>query len=133
MINVREWSHDDYPELERWWNTHGWPGVPLSRLPQCGIVVEIDDVPKAAVWAYMDHSTPFALVEWLVTNPDNKAAESVEAIKHAGAEIMRLCKLFGRTDLMTTSSHPLLIKLFERMGFKKTDEQMTHLIYTGGE
>jgi hypothetical protein len=127
---IREWTPEDYPVLKSWWEAHGWNAVPLAALPQCGIIVEDDGVPKAAIFAYMDHSTPFAMIEWLITDPQSK---SPMAIKHAIKGIMQIVKSFGRTHMMTSSSNALLIRMFERYGFQQTDSNMTHLIYTGGE
>ena len=127
---IREWTPDDYPVLEKWWNAHGWPAVPQQMLPACGIIVEDDGQPKAAIFAYMDHSTPFAMIEWLVTDPESK---SPTAIKHAIKGIMRIVRRHGREHMMTSSNNPLLIKMFEKYGFKQTDKEMTHLICMGGE
>lgn len=130
-MNVRLFQAEDYPEAVRWWGAHGWPGIPLAMLPPLGVVAYDGDGPRAAVWAYMDNGgTGVAMLEWLVTRPENTARESLAAIKAAVGFALGELERLDYSVVLTTCAQQSLAKVLERTGFERTDEQMIHLIHT---
>lgn len=118
----------DYPAVSQWWPAHGWPAIPQAFLPKGGIIVEHGGAMRAAAWLYMDNSTGVAMMEWTVTNPDNTPRESLKALNllFGGIKTMALDNDYG--VILTAAKHEGLIKVYEKSGFKKTDDGVTHLL-----
>lgn len=124
----------DYPDLESWWKGHGWSAVPRPILPKLGVIIEKDDGEKlAATFVYMDNSAPVCWLEWTVTNPHNRPTVSlialqrvIEAAKSAVEGIST--QENGYSVMLTTCRQHSLTRFYERMGFTKTDEGVTHLL-----
>lgn len=127
-MTVRPYNSDDYPMIESWWKRHGWSPVPEHFLPTVGIIIELDGTPKCATWVMQENSTPIAMMEWTVTNPDNRPKESVAAIREAVASVKVCAKAIGRTALMTYCKQPSLARIYAGEGFQLSDTGMTHLV-----
>ena len=93
---------------------------------------------QAAAWAYLDNSVGVAMIEWVVTNPENTPKR--ESKKHKNVRRLSQAKLlngwqiegeiYRYTTILAATNVQGLIKLFERQGFTKTDNGLTHLIFT---
>lgn len=128
MIQARPYKAEDYAMVSAWWGSHGWPSVPAEFLPVVGIIIEDEGVPRCAVWIKQENSTPIAMMEWLVTNPDNTGKQSMRVISHAVASCRDCCKAMGRTALFTYCKQPSLSRIYQREGFELSDEGMIHLL-----
>lgn len=122
----------DYPTVAGWWAAHGWPAVPEDILPKLGVVAYFGsgehERGAGAAWLYMDNSVGVCWLEWIVTNPKNRASESMRAIKALTDFLKSQASSFGYGRMMTTCRQPSLVRLHEHNGFIKTDENVTHLI-----
>jgi hypothetical protein len=128
-MKTRLYDPKDYPLVSPWWPAHGWPMIAEAVLPKCGIVVEDDEgVARAASWLYMSNSNGVSMMEWTVTNPLNKPKESFRAVQTLIGAMRELALLFDYGMILTTAKQPALIRLYEKSGFEKTDQEMTHLI-----
>lgn len=119
---------DHYAMLQGWWTRHGWPPVPQVILPRLGMIVDGDRESLAAGFLYMDNSVGVSMLEWVVTNPQvaplRAAAGLKNLVEFMGQEAVRN----GYGVMLATCKVPGLVKLYERCGFAKTDEGMTHLV-----
>ena len=128
-MKTRLYDPKDYPIVSPWWPAHGWPMISEDVLPKCGIVVEDDEgVPRAASWLYMSNSNGVSMMEWTVTNPLNKPKESFRAVQTLVNAMRELAISLDYGVILTTSKNPALIRLYEKGGFTKTDEGVTHLL-----
>lgn len=127
-MKVRPYQASDYPLASEWWKAHGWGSVPECFLPVVGIVVEINDTPAAMAWIKQENSTPIAMMEWLVTNPDNHPKNSLRAIREVTESVKACAKAMGRTTLFTYCKQPSLARAYEKAGFLQTDSAMIHLV-----
>jgi hypothetical protein len=128
-MKTRLYAPDDYPVFAKWWPEHGWPAVPFIILPKCGVVVENDSGTMVAVaWLYMDNSVGVAMMEWTVTNPANTPKQSFAAIHVLVGAIKALALEFDYGVVLTSARQESLVRTYERVGFTKTDEGMTHLV-----
>lgn len=124
----------DYSEVCVWWEGHGFSIVPRVFLPKIGVMVVNDDGQKlAAGWIYMDSSSPVTWLEWCVTNPKNRPTLSMVALKvligAAKAAINGIRdELPGSAAMLFTCRQQSLVRLFEKEGFEKTDEGVTHML-----
>ena len=129
-MTIRQYEETDYQDLVHWWQARkDWQPINKELLPQCGVIVEQADKKLAALFVYQDNTTPFAMLEWIVTNPDNTARESIVSLRVGIDYVMQAMKKVGRGALFTTSSNPALIRLLEKHGFEQTDTNVTHLCY----
>ena len=120
--------HTDYEEFSRWWDAHGWKPVPKEILPPTGFVAYDDNGMKAAGWLYMDANVPMGIMEWIVTNPDNTARESLKAIHIVLEQILRLADEVGLKAIYSSVQNGGLEKIYNRYGFVSTDKQMTSVV-----
>jgi hypothetical protein len=127
-MNTRLYMPSDYPVLAPWWPAHGWPAVSQAILPKCGVIVEEEGKPLAVAWLYMDNSVGVSMMEWTVTNPENSAKQSLSALKVLIGAVRMLAKEFDYGVMLTSVKQPSLCRLYERCGFQKTDEGMSHLV-----
>jgi hypothetical protein len=116
---------EDYPMLKTWWEGHGWPAVPQRVLPPLGVLYG----EQAAGWLYMDNGgTGVAMMEWLVTNPENRPLVTVRAINAVVEFLKAEGKRMDYNIILTTCRQPALARLLNRAGFTTTDTEMTHLL-----
>jgi hypothetical protein len=132
MIQLRAYLPTDYPMLVEWWAGHGWPGVPSAILPKVGFVAEDVQVgsvePLVAAWLYMDNSVGVCWLEWMVSNPKAEPVRVYRGIKGVTEFAEEAAKTHGYGVMLTTCRQQSLVRTFERSGFTKTDEGVTHLI-----
>jgi hypothetical protein len=128
MIQIREYQASDYPTVSEWWDVHGWPAVPEAVLPKLGIIAfdEVKDL--CAGWLYMDNSVGVCWLEWLVTNPLNRASQSMKSIGIVTDFLKLRAVELGYGIMMTTCRQKSLVRVHEKNGFLKTDEGMIHLL-----
>lgn len=128
MIQIREYTPDDYPLLTGWWAGHGVAPVRADCLPKLGLVAVVADVPAAAVWAYMDNSVSVAFLEWFVTNPTNRPSVSVKALHHLTECAKDCLAALGYTAIHSSCRQHSLSRLLEKSGFVQTDSSVIHLV-----
>lgn len=118
----------DYPNVAGWWAAHGWTPVPARVLPKLGIVAELDGVPTAAGWLYMDNSVGVGWMEWLVADPTASPRRVFQAVSAVVGFIKSEAARLGYHTLMTTCRQPSLGKLLVRQGFQQSDTGVSHFI-----
>ena len=125
---LREYSPKDYPMLARWWQAHGWPGVSQAILPKLGLILEDNGAPVVAGFVYMDNSVGVAFLEWVVGSPNASGKQIVAGIGHLIEFAGRRVKEMGYGVLLTACKQDALVRLYEKNGFEKTDDGLTHLV-----
>jgi hypothetical protein len=129
MIRLREIKLEtDYPMVAGWWKAHGWHEVPQAILPKLGVMAHFDDLPTAAAWLYMDNSVGVCWLEWLVSNPAAKPYPAIRCISQVIGFLKERALEMDYGVMMTTCRQDTLVRLYERNGFLKTDEGVTHLL-----
>lgn len=128
MITVREYQKEDYAMLAGWWKGHGWDAVPEAILPKLGIIVELDGSPTAAGWLYMDNSVGVAMLEWVVTSPGVKPIQAYRGIQNLIGFLSERALELDYGVVLAACRQPALVRVYERNGFTKTDEKVTHLV-----
>lgn len=128
-MKLRIYTPEDHPMLAQWWEGHGWPVLSPAILPKLGVIAanaEGEDV--AAGFAYMDNSVGVAMLEWVVTNPKASPMQSLRGINAVVEFLKAEVKELGYGVMLTSCRQPSLVKVYERHGFAKTDEGVTHLL-----
>jgi hypothetical protein len=125
---LKVFEKSDYPMVSEWWNAHGWNAVPFGVLPKLGIIAQMDEVPVAAGWLYMDNSVGVSILEWMVANPDAKPKAVYKSIKTIVEFLKTQAKEMNYAVMLTTCKQESLARVYEKTGFQRTDSEMIHLI-----
>lgn len=128
MITVRPYQETDYPTFAKWWEGHNFQPVPAQILPILGNVACKDGAPIAAAWLYTDTTTPVAMLEWIVTDPENNPKISAVGITHVVQSLKAAAAAAGFPIILSSCRQDSLARLMEKTGFERTDENVTHLI-----
>jgi hypothetical protein len=129
-MKLREYHPEQYEMVANWWDAHHWHAVPEQFLSKTGLLIEDDEgTARAAIWLYRTDS-PVMMAEWLVTNPDNTARESFEAVK-ALLENVKLIADSAGAYLMTFLQDESLLKAFQKRGFEVEAKPYTIAHYGG--
>lgn len=113
----------DYPTICSWWIVHEFPVVPFSYLPKNGFIVPN----KAACFVY-NADSKIAMMEWLVSNPDLDFDERNQVVNELLGAMLKWCQEHGYSHVFTTTNKDRLRERLEAIGFKKTDENVTHYL-----
>ena len=134
MIQIFPFHEDKYPLLEQWWKEHGWTAMPLHKLPPFGFIAwecheGQPDVPLCASFAYLDNGgTGVAMLEWTVSNPQANGRMLVKGLRTLFNFMIQQLGSLEYDVIFTSCRIKGLIRLYEKCGFTKTDEAMTHLV-----
>ena len=79
-LNVRRLQDEDYKTISQWWEKWGWPIIPKENLPPTGLMVEKNNISIVSCYIYITNSKG-ALLEWIVSNPDYRDKDRMQAIK----------------------------------------------------
>lgn len=133
LLQIREYTPNDYPMLCEWWRGHGWDPVHELMLPKLGVIVDEFDadgfqMPIAASFLYMDNSCGVAMMEWTVSNPKAAGRSIFKAISTIIDFLAISAKEMGYSVILTTCKQPSLARVFQKGKFIRTDSEMIHLI-----
>lgn len=122
-MEVRRFDKErDYKTVAHWWaNYKGWGAVvPIEFLPEHGYIV--DDV--CAGFLYKTDSK-FALLEWVIANPESDATTRSEALDQLIPAILREAKALGFGAVYSSTKHSKLIDRYIKHGFHIGDTGVT--------
>lgn len=133
LLQLREYTPEDYLMLATWWKEHGWDAVPMAILPKLGVIVESVDgeerTPIAASFLYMDNSSSgVSMMEWTVSNPKAPGRTTIKAINTIVEFFSLSAKEMNYQVMLTTCKQPSLARVLEKAKFIRTDSEMIHLI-----
>lgn len=118
-----------YGLLSKWWEKHGWPAMPVHKLPPFGWMVETEEETLVGAFAYLDNGgTGVAMLEWTVGNPSASPKDLIKAMKTLFNFMSQELKRLEYDVIFTSCRQPGLVRIYESCGFSKTDEGMTHLV-----
>ena len=130
MIQLREYTPEDYPQLAQWWEGHGWSPVPELILPKLGIIADMHAeesiTPTAAAWLYMDNSSSVAMLKWMVSNPEANPRHVLRALKEILGFLKERAKELGYNVILATCRQDSLSKVLTKSGFEVTARDVIH-------
>lgn len=134
MISIEPYSEaNHYALISTWWQGHGWPSMPAHKLPPLGFVVLCGDKPVAAAFAYLDNGgTGVAMLEWTVGDPQAEPKTVLKALKVLFPFMVGELNKLDYDVIFTSCRQQGLARIYEKCGFLKTDEGMTHLVHIKG-
>ena len=122
-MEVRRYTSSDYSSLETWWKDQNWSSVPEDHLPEYGLIV--DGI--AAAFLYRTDSK-FALLEFVIANPNSSKEERSEALDLIIDNLLFVAKELGFSTVFTSLEHPKLLERYEKHGFVATDKNVTNML-----
>ena len=87
-----------------------------------------EDKPCAACWVYTASTGCLAMLEWLVADPALSPRQAYEAVNALLEFSREECLRRGYGALFTVCRQPSLIRVYEKHGFIKTDEDVTSML-----
>ena len=97
-------------------------------LPKLGVIMSNENHDICAGWVYMDNSVGVCMLEWIVTNPEATNMESYRAIKEMVEFLSERVREMDYGVMITTCAQESLARFHEKVGFKRTDSNMIHLV-----
>jgi hypothetical protein len=123
---------EHYGMIALWWRRHGFPVIPKEVLG-FGVVVRMDNVPKAAVFGFQDrYAERFAVIEFAVANPANKPKQSILALETAVECAKELLGRRGAVCIMSFFQNKGLNRVMKRCGFMKNEADVMSMVWTKG-
>lgn len=116
-----------HPIASEWWKAHGWHPVPKGILPRLGVRAMDGTRPLAAAWLYMDNSVGVAMLEWIVTNPENTPRQTAAALLRLVDFLKQEALDLNYNVILATCRQKSLAALLGRAGFTQTDTDVIHL------
>jgi hypothetical protein len=128
MISVDEFQTAKHYEMVcKWWEAQSWPIIPLSHLPQTGIIVSFEGSPSAVAWIYKTDSA-FCLLEWITANPEIRREKRSSVLSALISSSKMIAKAMGFQSIFMSIKNQSLAKRIEPHGFAATDQGMTNYI-----
>jgi len=126
---VRPLEQEDMAEVTRWITSRGVGESVTSVLPMHGYIVE----GKCACFIYLAENAPVCFIEWIVSNPDISARESVRGINELAGGLKDLCESLAESGVraFTVLSNKNLVKIFNRHGFETGCDGETTMVFGG--
>lgn len=117
--------------VSEWWTARSdWPRpVDPRLLGNFGMLIEYEGVPSAAGWLVVTLSG-WVLVEFLVTNPDVSGKKAYKSLKWLLEKLMFEARAIGGIALFSSIQKHGLIRLYQELGWEKTDTGMTNMVFT---
>lgn len=127
-LRAREFNFGrDYPEICEWWRRRGWPHIPKERLPYIGCTVESDEGKHCVGFLYFVEAG-WALIEWVVSNPESPARTRRDAIALLVNELAQCAREGRASAVLSMTKSRGLARVFESVGFHVTDKEMIHVM-----
>lgn len=126
---VRVWDREqDYDSLKSWWEGHGWDALPSEDIPDTGFIAN----ECAFGCLYIDIHCRFAMLEWVVTDPDAAPRACLKGLNKVLDKLLETAKEVGVKMVYSVLKHEGLIKLYEKHGFVTGDTQVCDMIWVAG-
>ena len=128
-MRIAQYTLEDMPMLNSWWDGHKHPTVPFEILPDVGIIAYDDEnTPLAFGVLYACNSAPIGWIEWITSNPEVSAFASYRGVSTVLDFLCLEAKKSGINVLMSTCRQKSLGKVLSKNGFAQTDESVSHYL-----
>jgi hypothetical protein len=111
--------------LHGWFEKRSFPAPDPNYFPGVGVVALFQGVPVAAGFAYRTDAK-LAIIGHLVTDPDASGDKRNAALDAVIQTLTRIAQAEGYELVSCATDLPKLMDRFERLGFSKTDEGVSH-------
>jgi hypothetical protein len=119
-----------------WWKYYKWEAPPINMLDRGhGFVVQHKDKKTylAAGWFYGDETSPLAVFEWVVKNPEIGKIQSFYALSKLYEEAEKRAKEMKIPYVFQYLQHRKLIEFVKLRGYMETDKDMTIVLKIMGD
>ena len=127
-MSTRVWDREqDYETLKTWWKGHGWDALPCEDIPDTGFISN----ECAFGCLYIDIHLRFAMMEWVVTDPDAAPRMCLKSLNEVIGTLIESAQDVGVKRIYSVLKHEKLGKLYERHGFVEGDTSVKDMIWVG--
>lgn len=125
MLHSRTFNKEkDYTLWSQWWEHHERP-VPLSLVPDLGLIIDYNNVPLAAGFLAAPQGAAICMGN-IAGNPNATKEHRNEALNFLIKSLLDLAKRSEYTVVCVSTNVPALKARYERLGFFVTDTNVTH-------
>ncbi len=130
MITIRAFEMEkDYADVCGWWQARpDWHPLPQDHIDRAiGLVAESNGKKLCAIWLWLT-GTAFAVLDFLVSNPDASPKLKVRAMGEVIDRGLQTAKRAGAKSIFTSLKNEGLERFFCKHGFEVTDRDMVNLL-----
>ena len=120
---MRAYEDSDYETIKSWWELRGDKAPSNLVLSDDGLIIE----GVAASWLYTGNST-MALIGWPVVNPKVGCLTAMRALEQILREQAKFARVQGCLVVSAYTNAPALLKLMDKIGFRRGDDTVTNMI-----
>lgn len=122
---IRAFEEQDFPVMTSWFSKRNFPPPEKELLPKIGGVIEFENQAIAMGFVFRT-DTPIAIISHLVSDPSSSKEIRREAVDELVRGLFTVAKEWGYTSISCATNIPKLGERFEKIGFIKTDENVSH-------
>lgn len=116
-----------YPSMALWWHERQFPATPPFLLPKTGLVMlGTNEEPICAGFLYATDGG-FAILDHIVSDPNSDKEERSQALDIVILNLVDIAKMNKVRVVSAASNHPALVERYEKLGFTRYDQDVTHL------
>lgn len=123
-MHIEKFHPVDWPVLTKFWTHRGLPAVPVEFLPPTGLVVRAEGGTLLCGGFLVKSDTKAASLAFICGNPKVECDLRSEALDLLIYSLVEIAKQSGFTSICAATNVPPLQKRYERLKFKKTDENV---------
>lgn len=117
----------DYQLVNRWYEARHSKPLSETILPPCGVIIEMDGEPVAALWCYEVFGIGIAFLEHAVTRSGLSISEAKRALSLAAEACIRIAKTHasengGDVSLFYLHARPEIARFLPALGFQTMTE-----------
>jgi hypothetical protein len=129
-LEARSFSYfEDYEVFCEWCVGHGKEPLPLTYLPETGLVISQKGEPIVMLFLYFDDSTPTCFVERAITRPGLSVQSAAQGLCQA-VEAAKECSLARGADLMILRAPKGMARYaIARLGFEVEEYNVVNMCF----
>ena len=122
-LQLRQLEESDWEMLQSWWKAWGWPEMTKDLMPLeglGGLIIEKEDKPIASGFVYLTNAK-VAWTEWIVSDPDYREDDRVEALKTLVQGLEEVAIQAGCKIVLSVGRNKGLLNIHKELGYTVDD------------
>lgn len=128
MIQIREYTDDDYPTIAGFWEKRDAVAPEARALPRVGYLAVCGEEILACGFSYLDAcGTGVAWLGWFATNPDVHGLRAGRGLRHVINNLEGVLTSLDYSVVVAATSQQSFARYLESRGYLTGDTGMTYL------
>ncbi len=122
-LQLRQLEESDWEMLQSWWKAWGWPEMTKDLMPLeglGGLIIEKEGKPIASGFVYLTNAK-VAWTEWIVSDPDYREDDRVEALKTLVQGLEEVAIQAGCKIVLSVGRNKGLLNIHKELGYTVDD------------